>query len=66
MIDNVTQVQPKMATETLIHLFKYCKNEKQLLRNIITPHFIVNSGYLANFTIEVVYNRVYNFLHKRR
>ena len=53
VIDDVTKVNPKMATETLKHLFKDYKNDKQFLRNIITPLYLVNSDYVATDTIAL-------------
>lgn len=50
VIDDVSNVNPKMATETLNYLFQDYKNQKQFLRNIIAPLFLVNSDYVPTDT----------------
>lgn len=53
VIDDVTKVDPKMATETLQALFDDYKNEKQFLRNIIAPLYLVNSDYAFTDTMAL-------------
>mgnify|MGYP000359671641 FL=1 len=45
VLNDVKSVQPKIAVQTLENLFKDYKNEKQFLRNIIAPLYLVNSDY---------------------